>query len=66
MRSCEAGSKLRTVPVIETSAGSTLWLFPPSMRVTESTADSPGSMRRETIVCSCATSWLAARMASGV
>ena len=66
MRSCACASKLRTVPVTVASAGSTLWLLPPFTRVTDSTADSAGSMRRETMVLSCATSWLAASSTSGV
>ena len=59
-------AKLRTVPVTLASAGSTLWLPPPLMRVTDNTADSAGSMRRATMVLSCPTSWLAASSTSGV
>ena len=66
MRSCACASKLRTVPVMVASAGSTLWLLPPCTWVTDSTADSAGSMRRATMVFSCTTSWLAASSTSGV
>lgn len=66
MMSCTDGLKLRTVPVSLTCAGMTLWVWPPSILVTDSTASSVGGTRRETIVLSWVMTDAAVRIASGV
>ena len=51
IRSRTAASRVRTVPSISTAPGMTLWVVPPSKRVTERTTFAIGSVSRATTCC---------------
>ncbi len=63
-RSPVASERVRTVPCRKAVSGMMLYPVPDSNLVTLTTARSPGSILRETMVFHWATRWLAARMGS--